>query len=921
VKHTFITVAIPFASERVQGVNESLKALGNPARDDIATALGNTEFLHFMSITVTHPEPASRAYLILEASADGSTRAACARLAQTIGTWIVAVLQAAGLKIPRKLDAYLEKHRLNVGAGWFSTCGVLFTGTPGMSVQRIKREEKLALRIGEWLEHNRDAEPALQKLNRVRDTIFEIPELKWAFIAEPIPLLGQTPALPAAVLPLLGSLCRELLWPLLIPPVLAAIVFRAFLGSSSWQAIRDALFILGLELPLAGLGAYIAYLWLLRQEDEDQPKEELDAERLEQIMKYENIVMQNHLGGASFLKPGFVHRIILRVVFWMIEAWSTYLGRPGFLYNIGTIHFARWVILPRTNAMAFLSNYDGSWQSYLEDFIAHARVGLNAIWGNTLNFPKTQKLIEGGASDSARFKSWARYYQRPTHFWYSAYPNLKTSQIRTNASIRHGFATATTEKAAAEWLNSLGFPNPVATHLESEQIPTLVFGGLSPLRHAHCLIMELSGKPQDCRDWLRELAENLSYGDRVPSNSAIVAGFSASGLRKLGLEEPALGTFPVAFQQGMTVPWRTRALQDTGVNAPENWWWGGPGRQSDAILMLYAKESERLDEDVKHRTAQMEKYAHRMIHQIAMATLPPQDGAPFREPFGFIDGISQPIIRGTSRGTGQRPQNQVIAPGEMILGYPDNLGYYPPMPKSNGFPVGRNGTFLVARQLEQNPANFWRYIDDAAAVLAADPRSPSKDPVWVREWLAAKMVGRWREDGSSLVRHPTPPGTPGRTTDPQDNDFLFGAEDPDGVRCPFGAHIRRANPRDNSAPGSQEQIGITNRHRILRVGRSYNGADNGWDNPGLLFMCLNIDIERQFELLLQTWVLGRDFNGLQNDADPIVSQHAIAHERTMSVQTPAGPIHLPHMTDFVTVRGGGYFFMPGKAAVDFLVQS
>jgi deferrochelatase/peroxidase EfeB len=180
------------------------------------------------------------------------------------------------------------------------------------------------------------------------------------------------------------------------------------------------------------------------------------------------------------------------------------------------------------------------------------------------------------------------------------------------------------------------------------------------------------------------------------------------------------------------------------------------------------------------------------------------------------------------------------------------------------------------------------------------------------------MVGRWREDGSSLVRHPDPPGTPGRITNAKDNDFLFGVEDPDGLRCPFGAHIRRANPRDSFDPGSQVQIGITNRHRIARVGRRYEGKDNCWPNPGLLFMCLNTDIEGQFEFLMQTWLLGRDFEGLENEADPIVGQNRTACQRTMSIPTRSGPIHLPHMTKFVTVRGGGYFFMPGRYAVDFL---
>jgi deferrochelatase/peroxidase EfeB len=921
VTHAFITVAIPFASKAVPGVNKRLIDLGNPARVDITDALNESSFVHFMSITVAHKEGESKAHLVLEASADGNAPAACARLAQTIGTPIVKVLQAAGLKVPRNLGAYLEVHRLDAGAGWFSTSGVVFSGTPGMSVRRIKEEEHLAAWIGAWLERNRKPEPALQKLERVRDEIFEMAELKWAFVAEPVPLLGEQPLPSAAVRPVVVSLLRVLLWPLLIPPVLVAIVSRQLLGRSGPQAIWDAVLAFGLEMLFAGIGLGIAYLWLRRHEESDaHTDEEPNATAVEEIMARENIVVQNHLAGASFLKPGFVRRMILRLVFWAVGAATTYVGRPGFLNDIGTIHFARWLILPRTDTMLFLSNYDGSWESYLEDFIARAHVGLSAIWSNTRDFPKTRNLIEEGASDGERFKRWARRHQGPTHFWFSAYPNLSAARIRTNAAIRHGFASTMTEEAAAQWLHYQGFPTPSASRLDSEQIPSLVFGGLSPLRHAHCLILELAGQPKDCRGWLGEVAGELSYGDGVPTNSAVVVGFSVSGLRKFGVEEPALATFPVAFQQGMAASWRARALGDTGTHSPETWLWGGPRKEGDVIILLYAKDAAMLDQELKHRIDQIEKYGHRWIHRIAMAVLPEKGGEPVREPFGFIDGISQPIIRGTRRWAAEHSQNQVIAPGEIILGYPDNLGYCPPMPDSNGFPLGRNGTFLVARQLEQDPDRFCHYLDEASEVIAADPRSPGNKPAWVREWIAAKMVGRWREDGTSLVRHPTPPGTPDRITVAEDNDFLFGAEDPDGLRCPFGAHIRRANPRDSFDPGSQVQIGITNRHRILRVGRKYGAADNGCNKPGLLFMCLNSDIEGQFEFLQQTWVLGRNFSGLDNETDALVGHHQDACEKPMSIPTPFGAMRVPRMQDFVTVRGGAYFFMPGKRAVDFLTQ-
>jgi deferrochelatase/peroxidase EfeB len=174
------------------------------------------------------------------------------------------------------------------------------------------------------------------------------------------------------------------------------------------------------------------------------------------------------------------------------------------------------------------------------------------------------------------------------------------------------------------------------------------------------------------------------------------------------------------------------------------------------------------------------------------------------------------------------------------------------------------------------------------------------------------MVGRWK-NGDSLVRYPH--GPDGRSE--PDNDFLFGVEDPDGMRCPFGAHIRRANARDTLAPGSEIQLRITNRHRILRVGRSYLPQED-LTKPGLIFMCLNSDIERQFEFVQQSWILGRSFGGLENEVDPMLGRGAAQH--VLTIPTPNGPLRLKRMKDFVRVRGSGYFFLPGRRAMHFLAR-
>ena len=164
------------------------------------------------------------------------------------------------------------------------------------------------------------------------------------------------------------------------------------------------------------------------------------------------------------------------------------------------------------------------------------------------------------------------------------------------------------------------------------------------------------------------------------------------------------------------------------------------------------------------------------------------------------------------------------------------------------------------------------------------------------------------------MRYPYRPRSAEKPNAAVDNDFLLGTEDPEALRCPLGAHIRRANPRDSFDPGSREQLTISNRHRMLRVGRPYQAKDG--QNPGLLFMCLNGDIERQFEFIQQTWLASPSFHGLSGEQDPVIGDGLSASGYT--IPSRDGPLRLKPPPRLVTTLGGGYFFVPGKRLLAFL---
>jgi deferrochelatase/peroxidase EfeB len=924
-----------------------------------------TDIVHFMSMNVVPGTRKSPAHLLVEISADGPPTVALNRLSTILAEEIPDLWETLGILGQEALERAFMEHMLDVGPDWGRTLGLPFIGAPGMTVTRINAEARLACTILADLLHEpmKQAASPLKVLESVRRKLWANGE-KWAFFPEPIAWQTFKPSgtLWAGISSGLGFL-----WPLLAAAIfISALVQMAF----GWSA---ALWTLGglMLIGLPGLAAALA-IWLRRAENEDNPPlASLDRGKIEAVMQQESHCATNHLFAVSRLKSAAFRPLTLRLAFLVIARMARFKYGPGALGDLKTIHFARWVLIPGTDQLVFLSNYSGSWESYLEDFITKAHQGLTGVWSNTRGFPKTRNLFQDGATDGDRFKRWARSQQEPSRLWFCAYPDLTTARIRLNALIRQGIASATTESEAADWLSCFGSAPRPASALEAGDVPSLVFGGLSPFRYGAALIVRL--KKESAGQWLDSVKDNVIHGDVLPQGDreALVLAFSAAGLAKIGLSKRDISTFPVAFQDGMDASWRARNLGDIGRNDPKEWVWGNEPAV-DAILLLYAKEEHIFDAALRQREGDLSRLAHQVVQTIVFTPLSKDNKADQNEQersgshleqrsvttstrpptpvgqveaFGFIDGVSQPIIRGTRRWTAERDRNHLVQPGEIVLGYPDNRNKVPPSPSvlstddpDNLLPslagnvdgsrpdfsrpqptaerdFGRGGTFLVVRQLEQDTAAFRDFVSRTAENLEGDPRAPKKLEDR-REWIMAKLVGRW-PDGTSLVRYPHEPGTKRHPSTRPDNDFLFANDDPDGLRCPFGAHVRRTNPRDSLGSGdTAEQLAISNRHRILRVGRRY-GSQGKFEKEGLFFMCLNADIERQFEFVQQTWTNATSFHGLENEVDCF---SPAGRTNRFTIPTARGPLCLPRMADFVTVKGGGYFFLPGRRALRFLAS-
>lgn len=460
----------------------------------------------------------------------------------------------------------------------------------------------------------------------------------------------------------------------------------------------------------------------------------------------------------------------------------------------------------------------------------------------------------------------------------------------------------------------------VRSALDLDDVQGLVIRGYSNLPVARFGLFEMRD-PDRAPAWLNAVMGDVVSGAERPENRAINIAFSATGLRKLGLAREAMAGFSPEFLEGMITARRSRILGDVETNAPERWDWGGPdGPPVDVLVLVYGRDDEHLAD----AWGRIDRGDDGVTLVRALDSRLVSD----REHFGFRDGLSQPTVEGLARV--DTPANTIKA-GEFVLGYANEYGLITDrptldrsadpdrlLPTDDGrADLGRNGSYLVMRQLAQDVPGFWKFIDSEAG---GDERE--------RVTLAAKIVGRW-PGGASLVLAPDEddPALAGN------NDFGYHDADADGLRCPHGAHVRRSHPRDSldPDPGSDDSIAVGKRHRILRRGRPYgdsisidaalaaNGDSEEYER-GLFFMCLNANLARQFEFIQHTWVNNPKFDGLYDDADTLTGTDP---RRGRTFRIPALPVRrrVTEMPTFVTVRGGAYFFLPGMRALRYLTRS
>jgi Dyp-type peroxidase family len=411
--------------------------------------------------------------------------------------------------------------------------------------------------------------------------------------------------------------------------------------------------------------------------------------------------------------------------------------------------------------------------------------------------------------------------------------------------------------------------------------------------------------------------------------------FTNSGITKL---VPGADLVDTSFKAGAKQ--QAASLNDTHDSADPlkltNWLPAFLSDTIDGVFFITAETENAVNDEAHHLLNLIGSAISVVADEMGQARPGLERG---HEHFGWLDGVSQPGVKGL---TDAFPGQRLLDAGLFVFGYPQ-----PPAPTRPAQPPPpdwvKNGSFMVFRRLNQLVPEFTNYIlDQAEHIQVTDAGgnlvSTQMDPVL----LGARMVGRWKS-GAPLALTPSQDDTTLGADPNQNNNFDY-SDDRDQRRCPYGAHIRKTNPRadfDPTQPESSQEQDVDPR-RIIRAGIPFGNEVSATEQTqgktleerGLMFVCYQTSIPFQFEFLQISWVNNKGFifnKSRPSDPtahvtvgqDPIIGQNAL-NGQPQPRQTdepfsnyPAGNVRstLNEPSDFVVPTGGGYFFTPSISAL------
>ncbi|SFT38043.1 hypothetical protein SAMN04489724_0501 [Algoriphagus locisalis] len=302
---------------------------------------------------------------------------------------------------------YLESHVIKDAA--------VYIGAPGRSVMQIRKEKKLRDFIREFIDSRSwEDVPAETVHLKIKEQVLSNAEFSY--------LKGERVNVPR--INYVGAVLLGICLLALLPFILILVLI-------------------------------VHFFYERKDENFTKKRSQLDDGFLTELEMYEDFKNQNQFTQLVDMKEGTIRLISIKFMFLLSNFLIKFIFTQGKLMGIPTIHFAKWVMFEKNSRVLFFSNFDGSWQQYLGDFIDNSGWGLTGIFSNTKVFPKTNFLITGGAYREEYFLAWSRNSELVTNFWYTAYPDLSIKNINNNTRIRVQLMKTLSERQAAKFLKLL----------------------------------------------------------------------------------------------------------------------------------------------------------------------------------------------------------------------------------------------------------------------------------------------------------------------------------------------------------------------------------------------------------------------------------------------------------------------------------
>jgi len=417
MKQNSITILVPVIQEKVQDLLDCLARISCSSEAGFSKKLDDLGIVHFARwVVIDHgrswinDDQTRKPKLLFVVDFDGNESDFLHQICDSAGEIIDEVFSHCE-KYPSK---DFSKTESRVHFLLFNTIkdSAVYIGALGRTVAQIKIERKLRSYIRDFLDSRSWLDVSAQTLHRkIKSHVLSNPDFQF--------LKEEKVSIPR--INYLGVVFLGLVLLILSPLIII------------WILI-------------------VHFFYERKDENFNLKRSQLNNDFLNDLEASEDFKNQNQFTQLVDMKSGKVRKVTISAMFLLTNGLIKFFFNQGKLLGIPTIHFAKWVLFEGDSRVLFFSNFDGSWQQYLGDFIDNSGWGLTGIFSNTKVFPKTNFLITGGAYREEHFLAWSRNSELVTNYWYSAYPDLSIKNINNNTKIRVQLMKSLSDRKAAKFL-------------------------------------------------------------------------------------------------------------------------------------------------------------------------------------------------------------------------------------------------------------------------------------------------------------------------------------------------------------------------------------------------------------------------------------------------------------------------------------